>query len=70
MCHKLKKNRSLNTTLSDEDKEVETDYDDEDSKESSDTMAFNAVIDLKDTSLHDIVDNASDADSFYSDEEL
>lgn len=59
----LKKNKSLNTTLSYEDKE-ETDHDDEDNNEASDTMAFNAVIDLKDNSLH-VEDSASDEEISY-----
>lgn len=63
-------NRLLNSTLSDEDKKEETDNDDEDNSESSDTMAFDAVINLKNTSLHAVADNIRDEDLLYSDEEV
>lgn len=49
--------------MSDEDKE-KTDHDDEDNSEASDTMAFNAVIDLKYNSLH-VEDSASDEEISY-----
>lgn len=45
-----------------------TDHDDQDSSESRETMAFNGVIDMKDTSLH-VEDSASNDKSLFSDEE-
>lgn len=59
----LKKNRSLNTTLSNDEKE-ETDF-----NEGNDTVAFTVVVDMKDTSMHRIGKSVEDYQSTYSDEE-
>lgn len=66
----LKKNRSPNTTISDEHKKEETDCDDKDDTNTNGTMAFNVVVDLKDTPLHDDDNNISDEDSLHSNEEV
>ncbi|KAI5668590.1 hypothetical protein M9H77_18443 [Catharanthus roseus] len=65
----LKKNRSINTTLIDDDKKSNS-KDDEEDTDSNETLAFNAIIDLKDTSMH--IDHKDDSDdgSIYSDEEV
>lgn len=61
----MSKNISLNTTLRNEDKREETNYDDEDDTNPNETMSFNLVIDLKDTFLHDVHSNASNDDVSY-----
>lgn len=64
----MKKNRSLKSTLSDED-ERETDHHNKDNSEASDMVAFNAIINLKDNSLY-VENGASEDESLYSDEEI
>lgn len=61
----MSKNISLNTTLRNEDKREGTNYDDEDDTNPNETMSFNLVIDLKDTFLHDVHNNASNDDVSY-----
>lgn len=65
----LKKNSSLNLTLSDEDKKEETDYDEEGDTNLNDTVAFIAVVYLKVTSLHDARSSVDDDELLYSDKE-
>ncbi|KAI5683285.1 hypothetical protein M9H77_04513 [Catharanthus roseus] len=65
----LKKNRSLNTTHSDDDKKSDTE-DDEEDRDSNETLASNVVIDLGDTSMHNSHQDASDDDFVYSDEKV
>ncbi|KAI5675500.1 hypothetical protein M9H77_06450 [Catharanthus roseus] len=62
----LKKNRSMITSLSYNDKK--SDY--EDDEEDTETLAFNVIIDLEDTSMHNDNKDDSDDDSIYSDEEV
>lgn len=54
----------MDSTLSDEDKKEKTDYD-----EGNDTMAFNVVVDVKDTLVHDTEGCGDDEESLYSNEE-
>ncbi|KAI5658571.1 hypothetical protein M9H77_27364 [Catharanthus roseus] len=62
----LKKSISMNTILSDDDKKSDS----EDDKEDTETLAFNVIIDLENTSMHnDHKDDIND-DSIYSDEEV
>ncbi|KAI5676821.1 hypothetical protein M9H77_07771 [Catharanthus roseus] len=65
----LKWNRSMNTTLSDDDKKSD-DEDDEEDTDSNETLAFNVIIDLEDTSIDNDHKDDSDDDSVYSDEEV
>lgn len=65
MSNTLKKNKSLNTTLLDEDKKEETDGDDGDGTYSNEAMTFNVVVNLKATSLHDDDNSVGDDDSLY-----
>lgn len=58
----LKKNRPLNTTLSDDDGKGETDYDEDDDSEYIDNVAFNVVVDMKETTLHDVAYGVTDDD--------
>lgn len=60
----------MNTTLSDEDKKEETDYDDEEDTDPNETTAFNVMMDLKDISLYNVHISASNEESLYSDEEV
>lgn len=68
----LRKNKSLNTTLSNKDKKEETDSEYEDETDINETMAFNSIVDLKDTSLHDddSSNSVSNDDSLSSDKEV
>lgn len=50
----LKKNRSLNTMLSDDERKEETDYDEGDNVDHDDIMAFNVVVDMKVTSMYKV----------------
>lgn len=63
-------NRSLITTLSDEEKKEDTRYDDEDDTDPNERMTFNIVVDLKDISLHDADSCASNEESLDTDEEV
>ncbi|KAI5663138.1 hypothetical protein M9H77_22461 [Catharanthus roseus] len=65
----LKKNKSMNTTLDDEDKKSDT-KDDEEDTDSNKTLAFNVVIDLGDTSMHNHHQDDSDDDFVYNSKEL
>lgn len=65
----LKKNRSLNTTLSDDDKKEEIEYDEAYETDPNGTVVFNIVVDLKDTFLHVTNEDVNDDESIYIDEE-
>lgn len=61
----MKKNKSLNTTLNDDEKE-EAECDEGDESEFNDTIVFNVVVDMKDTSMHNIENCVSDEELIYS----
>lgn len=63
----MKTNKFLDTILSDEDKKEETDYDEGNKTDPNGTVAFNAIVDLKDTSLHATNISVND-ECIYSDE--
>ncbi|KAI5667422.1 hypothetical protein M9H77_17275 [Catharanthus roseus] len=65
----LKKNRSMNITLNGDDKKSDSKEDEEDT-DSNETLAFNVIIELEDTSMHIDHKDDTDDDSIYSDEEL
>lgn len=50
----LKKNRFLNTTLSNDEGKEETNYDEGDEIEFTETVTFNVVVYMNDTILHDV----------------
>ncbi|KAI5667411.1 hypothetical protein M9H77_17264 [Catharanthus roseus] len=56
----------MDTTLSDDDKKSDS----EDEEEDTDTLAFNVIIDFKDTSMHNDHKDDNDDDSIYSDKEV
>ncbi|KAI5662501.1 hypothetical protein M9H77_21824 [Catharanthus roseus] len=65
----LKKNRSVNTTLSNDDKKSDSQDGGEDT-DSNEKLAFNVIIDLEDISMHIDHNNDSDDDSIYTNEEV
>lgn len=64
-----KKNKSLNTTLSDDERNEETDYDEGNDVDHNDTVAFNVVAGMKDTSMHEVENNVDNEESIYNNEE-
>ncbi|KAI5654638.1 hypothetical protein M9H77_31825 [Catharanthus roseus] len=66
----FKKNLSMNTTLIDNDDKKSDSENDEEDIDSNETLAFNVIIDLKDTSMHNDYKGDSDDGSIYSDEEV
>lgn len=66
--HTKEKNRSLNETLSDDNKKEENNFDEGDHTDLNDTVTFNVVVDLKDTSLHK-TENSVDDESTFSNED-
>ncbi|KAI5653051.1 hypothetical protein M9H77_30238 [Catharanthus roseus] len=65
----LKKNRSLNTTLSDDKKKSDSEDDEEDT-DSNEKLAFNVIIDLEATSMQMDHKDDNDDDSIYNDKEV
>ncbi|KAI5654024.1 hypothetical protein M9H77_31211 [Catharanthus roseus] len=51
----IKKNSYFNTTLSDDERNEETDYDEGDETEHTVTVALNVVVDMKGTTLHGVL---------------
>lgn len=65
----MKNNRSLNTTLSDDKGKEETDFDESDETKYTDNIAFNVIVDMKNTAFHNAENFVDDDDSIYNDED-
>lgn len=59
------KNISLNTTVSDDEGEEEIDYDEADKIEHIDTVLYNVVVGMNDTTLHNVENYLDNNGSIY-----